>query len=107
MADGFKPAVSPQARATPRDLGAISAAHYDLTVANRACDLGDTSRQDLGVARGVQVETMQSEIWSAPTRSAAPSETPSSRADAEDLLEADPESPSSVSVVGATADDAT
>ena len=103
MADGFKPAVSPQARATPRDLGAISAAHYDLTVANRACDLGDTSRQDLGVARGVQVETMQSEIWSAPTRSAAPSETPS-RADAEDLLEADPE-PSSV--VGATADDAT
>ena len=48
-----------------------------------------------------QVETMQSEIWSAPKPSAAPRETP--RADAEDLLEADPE-PSSVA--GNTADDA-
>ena len=103
MADGFKSAVSPQARAAPRDLGAISAAHCGLTVANRACDLGDTSRQDVGGARGAQVETMQSEIWSAPTPSAAPIEMPRVRADAEDLLEADPE-PSSV--VGTAADDA-
>ncbi len=72
-------------------------------MANRACDLGDTSRQDLDVARGAQVETMQSEIWSAPTPSAAPSVT-ASRADAEDLVEADPEP---ISVVGATDDDAT